>query len=36
MDIGCVLFMLFGLIVTWGGFGYSLYVQIKHEKSKNS
>ncbi len=36
MKLGCILFMLFGFCVTWGGLSYSLYVQIRESsKAKN-
>ncbi len=32
MEIQAIVFMCIGLCITWGGLGYSLYIQSKSNK----
>ena len=35
MEPGCIVFMALGIILTWGGFAYSLYVHMKCSKKSD-
>ncbi len=34
MEFQAIIFMIIGLCITWGGLGYALSVNMKHEKNQ--